>query len=389
MAGEVYLDHAATTPTDPRVVEAMRPYFTEVYGNPSTMYALGAMADKAIEEARERIAAFIGAKPEEIYFTSSGTESDNWAIKGIAYANVKKGRHIITSRIEHHAVLEACLFMREQGFEVTQIPVDGEGLVDPDAVRKAIRPDTILISIMHGNNEIGTVEPIAQIGRIAEETDVVFHTDAVQTVGKIPVKVEQLKVDILSASAHKFYGPKGVGFQYIRKGTRISPFIHGGGQERGKRASTHNVPGIVGMGKAVELADAEMESAAAKLRGLADRLYKGIRERVEGIRLNGHPTLRVPGNVNICVDSVEGESMILCLDMNRVCVSSGSACTTGSLEPSHVLLALGLPAEVAHGSLRFTMGKHNTEAEIDYVLQEFPPIVQRLRSMNPLYKKKA
>jgi len=384
--GEIYMDHAATTATDPRVVEAMVPYFAERYGNPSSMYSVGVIAAEAVENARKLAADFIGAKANEIYFTSGGTESDNWAIKGVAYANMKKGRHLITSAIEHHAVLEPCEFLAEHGFEVTFVPVDSEGLVDPDDVRKAIRPDTTLISIMHANNEIGTIEPIAEIGCIAREAGVIFHTDAVQTVGKIPVNVDELNVDLLSASAHKFYGPKGVGFLYRRGATRISPFMHGGGQERKKRASTHNVPGIVGLGKAVEIAAAEMAETAEKLDTLTARLRAGLEERISDVRFNG-ASKRVPGIVHICVEGVEGEAMMLCLDMNRICVSTGSACTTETLEPSHVLLAIGIPAERAHGSVRFSLGAENTVEQVDYVLEEFPSIVSRLRAMSPTYNK--
>jgi len=380
------MDHAATTATDPRVVEAMVPYFAERYGNPSSMYSVGVIAAEAVENARKLAADFIGAKANEIYFTSGGTESDNWAIKGVAYANMKKGRHLITSAIEHHAVLEPCEFLAEHGFEVTFVPVDSEGLVDPDDVRKAIRPDTTLISIMHANNEIGTIEPIAEIGCIAREAGVIFHTDAVQTVGKIPVNVDELNVDLLSASAHKFYGPKGVGFLYRRGATRISPFMHGGGQERKKRASTHNVPGIVGLGKAVEIAAAEMAETAEKLDTLTARLRAGLEERISDVRFNG-ASKRVPGIVHICVEGVEGEAMMLCLDMNRICVSTGSACTTETLEPSHVLLAIGIPAERAHGSVRFSLGAENTVEQVDYVLEEFPSIVSRLRAMSPTYNK--
>jgi len=386
MAGEIYMDCAATTRTDPAVVEAMMPYFTDIYGNPSTMYSVGSIAMDAIEAARKRMAGVIGAEPEEIYFTSGGTESDNWAVKGVAYANMKKGLHLIASAIEHHAVLEPCKFLAKHGFEVTFLPVDSHGLVDPDDVRKAIRPDTTLISVMHANNEIGTIEPVADIADVAREAGVYFHTDAVQTVGKLPVNVGELKVDLLSVSAHKFYGPKGVGLLYVRKGTRISPLLHGGGQEGKKRASTQNAAGIVGLAKAAQMATQEMDTTAARLRELQNRLWEGLRQ-IPDIRLNGHPTNRVPGNVNICVEGVEGEAMLLCLDTNRICVSSGSACTTANLEPSHVLLAIGIPVEVAHGSVRFSMGKHNTADQVDIVLREFPAIVRRLRLMSPTYRK--
>jgi len=388
LRGVIYMDHAATTPMDERVCRAMQPYCRKYFGNPATMYSVGRKSEEALEEARSRVARLVGAKPEEIFFTSGGTESDNWAIKGVAYAYEKKGRHIITTRIEHHAVLEPCHFLERRGWEVTYLPVDQYGLVDPEDVRRAIRDDTVLVSVMHANNEIGTIEPIAEIGRVARERGVVFHTDAVQTVGKVPVDVEALNVDLLSLSAHKFYGPKGVGALYIRKGVRIESFMHGGGQERGKRASTHNVPGIVGLGVAAEIALAEMEEEAVETRRLAWLLWQGLKERIPDIRLNGHPERRLPGNVNVCIEGAEGEAMLLCLDNNRVCVSSGSACTTGSLEPSHVLLAIGVPAEVAHGSLRFTLGKENTTEHVEYVLEVLPEIVARLREMSPLYQRR-
>lgn len=387
LRGIIYMDHAATTPMDERVCRAMRPYCRKYFGNPATMYSVGRKSAEAQEEARGKVAAFLGAKPEEVFFTSGGTESDNWAIKGIAYAQEKKGRHIITSQIEHHAVLESCHFLEKRGWEVTYLPVDEYGLVDPDDVGGAIRDDTVLVTVMHANNEIGTVEPIAEIGRIARERGVPFHTDAVQTVGKMSVDVNELNVDLLSLSAHKFYGAKGVGALYVRKGVRIESFMHGGGQERGKRASTDNVPGIVGLGVAVEIAGVEMAEEAAEVRRLGWLLWEGLRERIPDIRLNGHPKQRLPGNVNICVEGAEGEAMLLCLDNNRVCVSSGSACTTGSLEPSHVLLAIGVPVEISHGSLRFTLGKSNTSEHVEHVLEVLPDIVARLREMSPLHQR--
>jgi len=387
MADTIYLDHAATTPTDPRVVEAMLPWFTERFANPSTLYNLGTQAKEAIESARVNVAALIGAKPEEVYFTSGGTESDNWAVIGAAFANRAKGSHVITSAIEHHAVLEPCHFLEKNGFEVTVLPVDEYGLVDPDDVRKAITDKTILVAIMHANNEIGTIEPIEEIGAITRERRIHFHTDTVQTVGHIPIDVNKLNCDSLAISAHKLYGPKGVGAMYLRKGARAQPYILGGGQERGKRAGTSNVPGIVGLGKAAEFALAEMGEISPRLLFLRDKLIKGIFERVRDVRLNGHPTHRLPNNVNISVAGIEGESMILLMDMNGVCVSSGSACTSGTLDPSHVLLAIGLPHEVAHGSVRFTLGKDNIEAHVDYVLEKFPAVVDRLRAMSPLYAK--
>lgn len=388
MMGLIYMDHAATTPVAPEVRREMSLYFTEYYGNPATLYALGVRSSKAVEEARKKVADLIGARAEEIYFTSGGTESDNWAIKGIAYAHERKGNHIITTAIEHHAVLEPCAFLERRGFRVTYLKVDRYGLVSPDDVKAAITDKTILISVMHANNEVGTIQPIAEIGTIARERGIIFHTDAVQTVGKIPVNVGELKCDLLSVSAHKFYGPKGVGILYIRKGVKIEPFMHGGGQENNRRAGTHNVTGIVGMGKAAELAALNMAEEETRIRLLRDRLERGILERIPDVHVNGHPTLRLPSILNICVDGVEGEAMLLCLDMNRVCVSSGSACTTGSLEPSHVLLAMGVPQERAHGSVRFALGYQNTEEQISYVVETFAGIVARLRQMSPTYKKK-
>ena len=387
MQNAIYFDHAATTPTDPEVLEAMRPFFTEKFGNPSTLYGIGREAKAAIEEAREKVAALIGADPSEVFFTSGGTESDNHALIGVAYANEKKGNHIITTAIEHHAVLEPAEFLKERGFKVTILPVDEYGLVDPKEVKKTITDKTVLVSVMHANNEVGTIEPIAEIGKIARLAGAYFHTDAVQTVGHLPIDVNAMNIDILSMSGHKFYGPKGIGAIYIRKGTRIIPFMHGGGQERKKRAGTHNVPGIVGLGKAAEIAAARMEEEASHLVRLRDKLIKGILDRVEDVRLNGHPTERLPNNVNVCVEGAEGEAMLLSLDMEGICVSSGSACTSGTLNPSHVLLAMGIPPEIAHGSLRLTLGRSTTEAEIDFFLDVLPPIVERLRKMSPLKRK--
>lgn len=383
----IYLDYAATTPTDPEVVKAMSPYFTDIFGNPSSLYAFGQEAKSVIEEARDIIASFIGTKPEEIVFTSGGTESNNFALKGIAYANKNKGEHIITSSIEHHAITEPCKFLEKQGFKVTYLKVDKYGLVDPDDVKKAITDKTILISIMHANNEIGVIQPIQEIGKIAREKGIYFHTDAVQTFGHLPISVDELNVDLLSASAHKLYGPKGVGVLYIRKGTRISTFMHGGDQESGRRASTHNVSGIVGFGKAVELAREKMDEERNKLIPLRDKLIRGILGNIDHTRLNGHPTKRLPNNVNVSVEYIEGESMILNLDMQGIACSTGSACTSSSLEPSHVLLAIGLSHEIAHGSLRFTLGRYTKEEDIDYVLKTLPAVVERLRAMSPLYKK--
>ena len=380
----VYLDYAATTPTDPRVVEAMRPYFNEKYGNASSIHTFGQEARAAVEKAREQVAALIGAGPEEIVFTSGGTEADNFALEGIAFASEKKGDHIITSAIEHHAVYECSKFLEKRGFKITYIPVDKDGLVDPEAVRKAVTDKTILVSIMHANNEIGTIEPVAEISKIVKGKGICFHTDAVQTVGHLSVKVNELGVDLLSISAHKLYGPKGVGALYIRKGTRLVPFLHGGGQENGRRASTHNVPGIVGFGVAAELAGKEMDHENSRISALRDKLIKGILGKIPDSRLNGHPDLRLPNNVNVIIQYVEGESMLLNLDMQGVAASTGSACTSGSLEPSHVLLALGLSPELAHGSLRFTLGKYTTEEDIDHVLRILPDIVKKLRAMSPL-----
>jgi cysteine desulfurase len=382
----VYLDHAATTPTHPEVVKTMLPYFADAFGNPSSIYSYGQEAKGAIEEARTKVAELIGARSEEIVFTSGGTEADNFALKGVAYANEHKGNHIITTSIEHHAVLEACKFLGGRGFKITYLPVDEYGLVDPDDIKRAITDKTILISVMHANNEVGTIEPVEEIGEIAREAGVYFHTDAVQTVGHIPVNVDKLKVDLLAISAHKFYGPKGVGALYIRKGTKLVSLMHGGEQEKRRRAGTENVPAIVGLGKAVELAGPEMGKEAKRLAYLRDKLIKGLGEKIDHIRLNGHPTRRLPNNVNVSVDFVEGESMLLNLDLEGICASTGSACSSASLEPSHVLLALELPAEQAHGSLRFTLGRENTEADIERVLEVLPGIVSRLRAMSPLLK---
>lgn len=382
----IYLDYAATTPIHPEVTKAMLPYFTEEFGNPSSIHAYGQEAKGAIEEARAKVADLIGARREEIVFTSGGTESDNFALKGVAYANESKGNHIITSAIEHHAVIETGKFLERRGFKVTYLPVDEYGLVDPDDVRKAITSKTILISVMHANNEVGTIEPIAEIGKIARETGIYFHTDAVQTAGHIPVDVNELGVDLLAMSAHKLYGPKGTGALYIRKGTKLVSFMHGGEQEKRRRASTENVPGIVGFGRAAELARQEMDEEAKRLASLRDKLIRGLLERIDHSRLNGHPVMRLPNNVNVSVDFVEGESMLLNLDLDGICASTGSACSSQSLEPSHVLLAMGLPHEQAHGSLRFSLGKWTTEEEINQVLEVLPRIVAKLRAMSPLLK---
>ncbi|MGA3208167.1 MAG: cysteine desulfurase NifS [Syntrophales bacterium] len=384
---KIYLDNAATTSTDARVLEAMLPFFSQTYGNPSSLHAFGQEAKHAIEEARYIVAQFIGAKQEEIVFSSGGTESNNSAIKGVAYARRDQGNHIITSKIEHHAVLETCHFLEKQGFEVTYIHVDEFGLVDPADVKKAITEKTILISIMHANNEIGTIEPIEEIGKITREKGIYFHTDAVQTFGHVPINVSALNVDLFSASGHKLYGPKGVGILYVKKGVRMLPFMHGGDQEQGRRASTHNVPGIVGFGKAVELAKEEMSKEIEQLTLLRDKLIKGFLNKIEYARLNGHPAERLPNNVNVSISYVEGESMLLNLDMEGIACSTGSACTSSSLEPSHVLAAIGLSHELAHGSLRFSLGRLTSEEEIDYLLTVLPGIVRKLRAMSPLYKK--
>ena len=385
---KIYLDYAATTPVHPDVLKAMLPYFTEKFGNPSTLYDYGQEAKTAVEEARASVAALVSAKPEEIVFTSGGTEGDNYALEGAAYANEKKGDHIITSSIEHHAVLETCKFLEKRGFKVTYLPVDKYGLVDPDAVKKAITPKTILVSVMHANNEVGTIEPVAEIGKITREAGVLFHIDAVQTTGHIPVDVNELGVDLLSMSAHKLYGPKGTGALYIRKGKTITPFMHGGEQERRRRAGTENVPGIAGLGKAAEMARTEMAPEAARLTVLRDRLIAGLSEKISDSRLNGHPVKRLPNNVNLTFDFIEGESMCLHLDMEGICASTGSACSSASLEASHVLLAMGLRHEQAHGSLRFTLGKWTKEEEIDKVISSLASIVSRLRAMSPLLKSK-
>ncbi|MDP6647235.1 MAG: cysteine desulfurase NifS [Dehalococcoidales bacterium] len=382
----IYLDYAATTPMRSEVVEAMLPYFTGVFGNPSTIYSYGQEAKEVIEVSRSKIARLIKAQEEEIVFTGSGTEADNLALTGIIYASEGKKDHVITSSVEHHAVSETTKFLKKRGYKISYLPVDKYGLVNPDDVKKALTIKTALISVMHANNEVGTIEPIKEIGRIAREAKVYFHTDAVQTVGHIGVDVKELGVDLLSISAHKLYGPKGVGALYIRKGTRISPLMHGGEQEKRRRAGTENVPGIVGFGVAAELALEEIDEEAGRLRQLRDRLVEGLEERIKHIYFNGHPVKRLPNNVNICVEYVEGESMVLNLDLEGICVSSGSACTSSSLEPSHVLSSMGLPPELAHGSLRFTLGKWTTNEDIDRVLEVLPRIVAKLRAMSPLLK---
>lgn len=375
------MDHSATTPVDPEVLEAMLPYFSEKFGNPSSLYTVGREARRAIEESRQKIADLIGAKKEEIIFTGSGTESDNLAIKGAAYKNRKKGDHIITSSIEHHAVLHTCKYLETKGFKINYLPVSREGLVNPADVERAITPNTILITIMHANNEIGTIQPIEEMGKIAKEKNIPFHTDAVQTAGKIPISVDALGVDMLSMSAHKIYGPKGVGALYLRKGIHIEPQLHGGGHERNMRSSTENVPGIVGFAKAAELAKERLPDA--KTANLRDSLIKGVLGIKESY-LNGHPKKRLPNNANFRFSYIEGESMILNLDMKGIAASTGSACSSTSLEPSHVLLAIGLRPEEAHGSLRLTLGRENTQEEVDYVVSELSEIVKKLRMISPL-----
>jgi len=382
----IYLDHAATTPTHPEVVKAMLPYFTDAFGNPSSVYSYGQEARGAVEEARTRVAELIGARGEEIIFTSGGTEADNFALKGAAYANERKGNHIITTSIEHRAVMEVCKLLGRRGFTITYLPVDKYGLVDPQDVKKVITSKTILISIIHANNEVGTIEPVSEIGKIAKEAEVYFHTDAVQAVGHIPVDVDKLKADLLSISAHKLYGPKGVGALYVRKGTKLISLMQGGEQEKRRRAGTENVPAIVGLGKAVELAGQEMDKEAERLVGLRNKLIKGLSEKIDHVHLNGHPTRRLPNNVCVSIDFVEGESMLLNLDLEGICASTGSACSSASLEPSHVLLALGLSPEQAHGSLRFTLGRENSEEDMERVLNLLPGIVAKLRAMSPLLK---
>jgi cysteine desulfurase len=383
----IYLDYAATTPVHPEVVKAMQPYFSDAFGNPSSLYSYGLEARQAIEAARTKVADVIGAKKEEIIFTAGGSEADNFAIKGVADANSYKGNHIITSVIEHHAVLETCKFLEKRGFKVTYLPVDKYGLVDPESVRKAITDKTILISIMHANNEIGTIQPIGEIGKIARKAKVYLHTDAVQTTGHIPVNVNELKVDMLSFSAHKFYGPKGVGVLYIRKGTKITSLIHGGEQEQGRRAGTENVPGIVGLGKAIELAGLDIAGEMERLTTLRNELINGILVKIEHSRLNGHPEQRLPNNVNMSVDFIEGESTCLNLDLEGICISTGSACSSSDAEPSHVLLAIGLSHEQARSSLRFTMGRLTTAEDIERILEVLPRTVARLRAISPLFKK--
>ena len=383
----IYLDHAATTATRPEVVEAMLPYFTENYGNPSTVYDLGAKNKTVVTESRETIAKALGTEAANIYFTAGGSESDNWALVATAEAYKNKGNHIITSKIEHHAILHTCEYLeKERGYEVTYVDVDENGVIKLDELKKAIRPTTILISVMFANNEIGTIQPIKEIGAIAHEHGILFHTDAVQAFGQLPINVDELNIDMLSASGHKLNGPKGIGFLYIRKGVKIRSFIHGGAQERKRRAGTENVPGIVGLGKAVEIAVATMDERIKKETELRDHLIDRILAEIPYTRLNGDRDCRLPNNANFSFQFIEGESLLIMLDMAGICGSSGSACTSGSLDPSHVLLAIGLPHEIAHGSLRLTLGEDNTMEEMDYVVDKIKGIVERLRSMSPLYE---
>ena len=382
----IYLDNAATTKTAPEVVDAMLPYFSEYYGNASTIYSLGAESKKAMDHARQTIADSLGAKPEEIYFTAGGSESDNWALKATAEAYASKGKHIITTKIEHHAILHTCEYLEKRGFEITYLNVDRDGLISLDELKAAIRPDTILISVMFANNEIGTIEPIAEIGEIAKEHGVLFHTDAVQAYAQVPINVDEMHIDMLSASGHKLNGPKGIGFLYIRKGVKIRSFLHGGAQERSRRAGTENIPGIVGLGAAVERAMRIMDTKTRKEIELRDYLIGRLENEIPHCWLNGHRTKRLPNNINFSFLFIEGESMLIMLDMKGICASSGSACTSGSLDPSHVLLAIGLKHEEAHGSLRLTLSEESTKEEMDIVAEEVKKIVQRLRDMSPLYE---
>lgn len=386
MAKLIYLDNAATTQVYPEVLDAMLPYFTEYYGNPSAIYSFAGESKKAVDEARANVAALINARTEDIYFTGGGSESDNWALKATAEAYESKGKHIITSRIEHHAILHTCAYLEQKGYEVTYLDVDEDGKISLEELEKAIRPDTILISIMSANNEIGTIQPIKEIGKIAHDHGVLFHTDAVQAFGHIPIDVEEMNIDMLSASGHKINGPKGIGVMYIRKGVKIRSFIHGGAQERKRRAGTHNVPGIVGIGKAAELAVANMQKNTEYEIKLRDHLIERVLHEIPYTRLNGDRTDRLPNNANFCFRFIEGESMLILLDQAGICGSSGSACTSGSLDPSHVLLAIGLPHEIAHGSLRLTLSEKTTMEEIDYTVDKLKAIIERLRSMSPLYE---
>lgn len=386
MSKLIYLDNAATTQVYPEVLEAMIPYFTEHYGNPSSIYSFAGESKRAVDAARNTMAEFLNASTEEIYFTGGGSESDNWALKATAEAYANKGKHIITSKIEHHAILHTCEWLEKHGFEVTYLNVDENGLVDLEELKAAIRPDTILISVMFANNEIGTIEPIAEIGKIAKEHGVLFHTDAVQAFGHVPIDVQAMNIDMLSASGHKVNGPKGIGLMYIRKGIKIGSFIHGGAQERHRRAGTHNVPGIVGFAKAVELASRDMDRRMKYETELRDYYISRVEKEIPYAKLNGDRVKRLPNNTNFCFRFIEGESMLILLDQKGICASSGSACTSGSLDPSHVLLAIGLPHEIAHGSLRATLSEKTTKEDIDFTVDELKKIIERLRSMSPLYE---
>lgn len=382
----IYLDNAATTALKPEVFEAMKPYLLENYSNPNSVYTFAQQGKKAVDEAREAIAGMLGAKANEVYFTAGGSESDNWAIKCCMDSFAGKGKHIITTKIEHHAVLHTCQYLEKKGYEATYLDVDGDGMVDLGQLEAAIRPDTVLISIMFANNEIGTVEPIREIGEIAKKHGVLFHTDAVQAFGHLPINVDEMNIDMLSASAHKFHGPKGVGFLYMRNGIKLSPLIHGGAQERSRRAGTSNVPGIVGMGKAAQIALGNMEENRKKIAAARDYLIGRVLKEIPYSRLNGHREQRLANNVNFCFRFIEGESLLIMLDQKGICASSGSACTSGSLDPSHVLLAIGLPHEIAHGSLRITLSEDTSMEDLDYVADSLKAIVERLRSMSPLYE---
>lgn len=386
MSKLIYMDNAATTAVKPEVFEKMKPYFMENYSNPSSVYSFAGEAKKAVDDARDIIAGALNAKAAEIYFTGGGSEADNWAIKATAEAYKNKGKHIITSAIEHHAVLHTCGWLERHGYEVTYLPVDENGTVSPEKVEEAIRPDTILISIMFANNEIGTIEPIKEIGEIAKKHDVLFHTDAVQAFGHVPIDVQEMHIDMLSASGHKFHGPKGIGFMYMRNGLKLGSFIHGGAQERSRRAGTHNVPGIVGMGEAARIAMEQLEANAVKETEVRDYLIARVEKEIPYIKVNGHRENRLPNNINICFRFIEGESLLIMLDQKGICASSGSACTSGSLDPSHVLLAIGLPHEIAHGSLRLTISEDTTKEDADFVVDNLKSIVERLRSMSPLYE---
>lgn len=381
----IYFDYAATTPMDPEVLEAMKPYFWDKFGNPSSIHSFGQEAKKAMEDARSRVASFLGAREDEIIFTSGGTESNNFTLFGAFWANTVRGNHIITTAIEHHAILEPAQFLEKHGAQVTYVKPDANGIVSPEDIARAITDKTILISVMHANNEIGTIQPIKEIARIAKSKGIYFHTDAVQTVGHIPVNVDDLNIDLLSLSAHKFYGPKGVGCLYVRKGTRIQPYLRGGGQERRRRASTENIPGIAGLAKALDICREKMDKEAMEQIRLRDKLITELPKRIKRVYLNGHPAQRLPNNVNFSIEYIEGESMLLNLDMLGIAASTGSACTSGDLEPSHVLLSIGRPHELCHGSIRITLGRYTKESDIDRFLEVFPGIVEKLRAMSPLY----